>query len=173
VDANDIREQMLGLLQLGWQLVTIVTFLMWFHRVHRNLPSLGARYLKYSPGWAVGSFFVPILNLFRPYQIMVEVWENSQLESPSSSSPVGWWWAFWIAMNIVGQFSFRIMALAEDLQTFVLGTWLQIIVLAISLPAAILAIQVIRAITANQDLRDAALAQPIILDLPENASEVR
>ena len=28
-------------------------------------------------GWAIGPWFVPILNLFRPWQIAVETWEGS------------------------------------------------------------------------------------------------
>ncbi|MFC1995866.1 DUF4328 domain-containing protein [Chloroflexota bacterium] len=43
--------------------ITAVLFYMWIHRAHRNLPSLGVSGLKYSPGWAVGGFFIPILNL--------------------------------------------------------------------------------------------------------------
>jgi hypothetical protein len=41
--------------------------------------------LKYSPGWAVGSFFVPILNIFRPYQIAQEIWKASDPEASTVS----------------------------------------------------------------------------------------
>src|SRR5664279_2860174 len=45
-----------------------VCFSMWFHRAYRNLPTLVNGQLLTTPGWAVGSFFIPFLNLFRPYQ---------------------------------------------------------------------------------------------------------
>jgi hypothetical protein len=38
--------------------------------------------MTYSSGWAVGYFFVPLLNLFRPYQVMQEIWKAS--ENPRS-----------------------------------------------------------------------------------------
>lgn len=64
--ANDSRQQLIGVLRFLLALGTAVAFLMWFHRTHKNLPGLGGRELKYTPGWAVGGFFVPFLNLVRP-----------------------------------------------------------------------------------------------------------
>jgi uncharacterized protein DUF4328 len=52
--ANDSRQQLIGVLQFVLNLGTLVAFLMWFHRVHKNLPGLGGRELKYTPGWSVG-----------------------------------------------------------------------------------------------------------------------
>jgi len=74
-------------------IITTVGFLMWLHRSSSNLPAFG--YWKsqgYSPAWAVGSFFVPIANLFMPYKALKEIWQksrpaNSQSFSFSSSPP--------------------------------------------------------------------------------------
>lgn len=62
---------------------TGVCFLAWLHRAYGNLRSLGARQLDSSPGWAVVSFFIPILNLFRPYQIVRETWRHSHPALPA------------------------------------------------------------------------------------------
>jgi len=77
-NANDIRQALVGLGQMAVYFATVVAFLMWMHRAHRNLPALGAQNLKYSPGWAVGGWFVPFLNLVRPYQVMGEIWRESK-----------------------------------------------------------------------------------------------
>ena len=76
-DPNDSRRRLIGSFQIWLFLGTSVAFLFWFHRVQKNLPALGGRELKYTPGWAVGGFFVPFLNLVRPIQVMREVWHGS------------------------------------------------------------------------------------------------
>jgi hypothetical protein len=79
---------------------SIVAFCLWTHRVYRNLPALGARGLRYTPGWAVGWLFVPFANLVVPYFVFAEIWRNS-IPTPADGtkgnakriSPllIGWW----------------------------------------------------------------------------------
>ena len=57
--ANDARQGLIAVCQMGVFTAASIAFLMWFHRAHRNLPALKAGILKYSPGWAGGGFFVP------------------------------------------------------------------------------------------------------------------
>jgi len=71
--ANDARQAIISVLQLLIILATAGAFVPWLYRVHKNLSSLGARKLDCTSGWAVGLFFIPILNLFRPFQVMREV----------------------------------------------------------------------------------------------------
>ncbi len=75
--ANDARQALIGMVQLLLYIVTVVLYCLWLYRVYQNLPALGARNLRFSPGWAVGYFFIPILNLFRPYQAVKETWKAS------------------------------------------------------------------------------------------------
>ena len=49
-------------------LAAAIAFLMWIFRASQNLPRLGAVGQRFSPRWAVGWWFVPIMLLFRPYQ---------------------------------------------------------------------------------------------------------
>jgi len=99
--ANRSRLQLVGAIQVFVYVATALAFLRWFHRVHGNLPGLGGRDLKYTPGWAAGGFFVPVLNLFRPLQVMREVWhasDPSRLEQ--DLAPDGPTWAtFAVAKN--------------------------------------------------------------------------
>jgi hypothetical protein len=54
-----------------------ILFLLWFYRVYRNLPALGASELRFTPGWAVVWWFIPILNLWKPYQVTIEIMKGS------------------------------------------------------------------------------------------------
>ncbi|HEX2127784.1 MAG TPA: DUF4328 domain-containing protein, partial [Solirubrobacterales bacterium] len=44
-------------------------FLPWFYRAYTNLGRFGLQDLRFTPGWSVAAWFIPILNLFRPKQI--------------------------------------------------------------------------------------------------------
>lgn len=89
----------------------VIAVAMWIHRGHRNLHEAGIPDLKFSPGWAVGWYFVPIAFLFMPFQAMRELWtvSHNRSDSFSASAPgnLGMWWAFWIIGNILGNVSFR------------------------------------------------------------------
>lgn len=89
----------------------VIAVAMWIHRGHRNLHEAGIPDLKFSPGWAVGWYFVPIAFLFMPFRAMRELWtvSHNRSDSFSASAPgnLGMWWAFWIIGNILGNVSFR------------------------------------------------------------------
>jgi hypothetical protein len=89
-----------------------VFFLLWVYRVCSNAFELAPQQLTITPGWTIGYFFIPILNLFRPYQAMQETWRASmpgldlRHDPPSWTRTaggviVGWWWAGWLSYNIV------------------------------------------------------------------------
>ncbi len=92
------------------------TLLSWIYRVCKNLRSFGAERLDYTPGWAVGWYFVPFLNIVRPYQVMREIWLASD---PDYVGEQPWRWRkgrtnklilvgwvatiLWISSNIICQ----------------------------------------------------------------------
>lgn len=80
-------------LQTPLTLVTIVVFFMWVHRVTANLRTLTQQDMRFTPGWAVGWYFVPILSLVRPYQGMLDIWRGSHGGSRDGESLVRLWWA--------------------------------------------------------------------------------
>ena len=75
-------------------ILTSIVFLFFFHRADSNLAVLGPSEQRWSTGWAVGSWFIPILNLFRPKQIANDIWRGS--DGSSIPSVFTTWWAFWI-----------------------------------------------------------------------------
>ena len=81
-----------------------VFFIRWFRRAYKNLARIGI-YLKNNDDWAVWSWFIPIVNLWEPWKLMVEIWNktkkvlvDSNLLSPSHHKVgiVNWWWALYI-----------------------------------------------------------------------------
>ncbi len=79
VEASDARQQLIGFGQLGVGLVSAVVFLMWTSAITKRLTQLGVIDMRYAPRWSVWGFIIPIVNLFRPYQVMSELWKASEV----------------------------------------------------------------------------------------------
>ncbi|MGH9967641.1 MAG: DUF4328 domain-containing protein [Pyrinomonadaceae bacterium] len=147
----------LGSLQLLIYVATVVFFLMWLYRSYENLPALGVpvRSIDYSSGWAVGSFFVPFVNLVVPYRAVKELWRKSapaapsflQSDNPAASFPL--WWLFWISSNIADNIYFRV-AFRSDISREVIAL-ISLISDALSILAAIFAIAVVPEIDRRQE----------------------
>ena len=79
---NDNRQAVVGVSQFALYVACIVFFIAWFRQAYRNIEALGAASLRHSHGWAIGSWFVPFLNLVRPKQIANDVWRGSDPDVP-------------------------------------------------------------------------------------------
>lgn len=173
--ANDSRQAIIRLLQILASLGTAVAFLMWFRRVHRNLPSLGGRELKYTPGWAVGGFFVPFLNCVRPLQVMREVWHGSDpsgiARDTAPSGPairnqlgtpawIAWWWGLLLISSVLASIVMR-WGLAENQTIGQLQVLSSLLVLSdlLDVPAALVAIRLVGRITGWQAERRVGITQ--------------
>lgn len=82
-------------------------FLMWIFVTYDNTAKFSGT--TYSPGWAVASFFIPFLNLVRPYTIVQEMWRYSETGPVPKNSPlVSLWWlgylGWLVVMSITAEF---------------------------------------------------------------------
>ncbi len=142
---------------------TVILFLMWVHRAYKNLPALKAQHLEFSPGWAVGYFFIPILNLFYPYRVMKEIWRKSdpEFEDPDHylSPPTGvsiiipLWWGAWLASTFVDRIVFRLLLGERDPAKLFYLAQLGIASSLLNIVSCVLAILVVREINARQEAR--------------------
>jgi hypothetical protein len=149
-------------------LISAVSYSMWFHRAYRNLPALGAKNLLTKPGWAVGCWFIPILNLFRPFQAAREivVYSNPGYAGDKLASDVGapdllkLWWATWIIGNVLARVAMKVTESAEDASALVAARSIHALDDIILLSAAILAIFIVRRATRDQEERALRLNNP-------------
>jgi len=172
--ADDVREKVIGGLYLLAVAVAGIAFLVWFRRAWRNLKSLGGRDLKYSTAWAVGGFFVPILNLYRPIQVMREVWHGSdpsnlerdlqpdgpqirnQLPTPAM---IAWWWGLLDVSMLLGRTAIRIvLGDGSTIDQLHAANTLYILDSMVCIPAVVLAIRIVNRITRWQGERWSLIA---------------
>lgn len=92
--------------------VTIVMVCKWVRRAHANLYAAGIADLEFTPRWAVIWYFIPIANLFKPYQAMQELWNTSRQlhDYPTEQAPtlVRLWWSAFIGSGILTAIGFLI-----------------------------------------------------------------
>lgn len=133
-----------------------ILFLMWKHRASKNLAPLGVSNQRFSPRWAVAYYFIPILNLFRPYQAMEEIYLHSRIEdtasTPSYSILTAWWCLWLISWIIDGAFLFQFLNLREnDTDAHIELNYASILGDFLTIVAGILVFVVVRRITENQE----------------------
>lgn len=175
---NDLREGIVALVYTITYIVSVVFFIQWFRRAYNNLHQVRTD-LSYEEGWASGAWFVPFLNLVRPYQIMRELYQKTEatisehLNVGRSAKPnmlvVNLWWALWILVNLISQASTRIALRGDDTASFILGTRIAILASVLGIPLCLVTVQVIRQyVQLETDLRRFFIAEeghPRELDL--------
>src|SRR5688572_1405567 len=86
-------------------LLAVVPIALWIYRAHANLREAGLSELAYSPGWSIGSYFVPLANFVIPFRAMRELHNRSHGEGPwQADSPVAdvaSWWSCHLAAGLV------------------------------------------------------------------------
>ena len=175
--ASDSLVSGAALASSGVYVLAAIAVLMWLHRVVRNNQMLGERYLRFSPGFAVGCWFIPFANLVFPYQAVREAWGASDPELPWSTSDtrprsrssglVLAWWLTFIAGSLAGLATLGFgPSSGVDVLTRVRAiTYITVVQEALHLAAALLLIAVVTRLTSRQDQKTqsmlaAALARP-------------
>lgn len=86
-------------------LITGVFYFIWLNRADKNALSFLPKETKFTPGWMVGWYFIPIMSFFVPYKGMQELWKVSKnpqnWKNEHASSAVKWWWFFWLLSNLI------------------------------------------------------------------------
>ncbi|UQA34093.1 DUF4328 domain-containing protein [Streptomyces sp. HNA39] len=156
-----------------------VTTLVWFWRVRINADAFAPREHRYSPGMAIGSWFIPVAGWIIPGKITFDIWYAS-LQERHRGRPDEWgwqttrrwpgrrllglWWGWVIVFSVsasVVYFLPDVMRGAVDypnaihfdrmLSAVHWGTFLNLL----CIPGVALSIAVVRRLTELQDIRSA------------------
>ncbi len=95
------------LLTIGSIVLAAILYCRWLHRAVSNVPALDG-FMSYTPSASVWSFFIPFVNLVKPYRVVSELWTASDPEANSDSGIVALWWgALWVG-RILAKISSRL-----------------------------------------------------------------
>lgn len=164
-EASDTRQMIIGIAQIVVIIAALIVFFMWVYRSASNARSFAPDTMQFTPGWSVGWFFIPIANLWKPYQAVKEIWEVSRGPSTPEDSNLqpllGWWWFFWLAALVASNASARLNFRAESIDELITANVVTNISDAIDIPSCLLTIAVISRIYKAQMARTAQQA-PVI-----------
>jgi Domain of unknown function (DUF4328) len=157
-DSNDNREMILAFIYTAVSIISIVTFIQWFRRAYYNL-NIRIN-CKFSEGMAAGCWFIPIIALFRPYQIMKEMWvETSKLILSKTdvlikndgTGILALWWTIWIIYNFVGNQVIKMAFRGETIADYMNGTIGDIVLSFLGIPLAFITIRFIKLYSHKED----------------------
>ena len=150
LQASDTLRTVITAVNFIILVLSMIFFIMWFRRAYYNLHNLPWHNARHSEGWAAGSWFIPILSLFWPYQIMEDIWKGTQnaikerFGEPQSTAIIAWWWAFYLVNNFFGYISAFATKGAADVEELLTATKVEFIGEIISIAAIIITIKVIQ-----------------------------
>jgi hypothetical protein len=136
-------------------------FLMWLWRARVNAERLCRAEHRWTRGWTIGAWFVPVVNLWFPRQIVDDVWRTSRPGVPAdtyradglASSPLvsAWWYTLLANVAVVAVTRVRTgrEATVEVLQAAALFGTISTLLLLV---AAVLLSRVIHQITDWQSM---------------------
>ena len=102
-------------------ITVVIAWLVWCYRANVNLRLLSGVPMKFTPGWAVGWWFIPFANLVMPYRVVKEIWRVSHGPRSTSHALVGWWWALYLVSTFVDRVTWRVGWFATTVDDYVHG----------------------------------------------------
>ncbi|MGJ5833288.1 DUF4328 domain-containing protein [Streptomyces ossamyceticus] len=151
-DRADQLYAMTGTAQSVAFLATVVVFLVWFHRVRVNAEVFEPFGHSKKRGWAIGGWFVPVVNLWFPRRIAIDAWDaSSPWAKPRSHGLVNAWWTFWLIGNVVSQAGTRAYARAVTADELHSATQVVLFADAFEILSAGLAVLFVLTLTRMQD----------------------
>lgn len=159
-DVHDSFAQPVYISFLAAYILAGIVFLVWVHRANKNLHAIGITDMQFSPGWAVGWWFVPFMNLVRGHTIVKELWQGSHSPGtsvgPDSPFPkmIDYWWGAWLLSGILSRISARIVSNDNPtLDQFRYSAYLAITASIFGLAAGWIAIKLVGAISDAQAVK--------------------
>ncbi len=165
----DARTRVLAAIANVFYLLTAVLFISWMYTL-RTSSAAAPEAMRHGAAWSIVGWIVPILNFFRPYQIMVDLWRGmvrparpfQAAEQPPVPRLVPIWWASFLVASVGGRIA---VASAQSVPNTFDGArqalQTEILVDSASVIGAALAIFVVRMYTTRAKATQAAAWAPL------------
>lgn len=138
--------------------VSKILFLFWISAVARNASAMSVFRFPMSPGWNVGWYFIPIANLVKPHEGMVNIFNasmNPAVQYKKGNALITAWWLLFLGSHVFMRVSDRgikkmettEMEISEIVSTLNLtaGAMLSVVI------AAVFAILIVRKVCGLQE----------------------
>ncbi|MEQ9509202.1 MAG: DUF4328 domain-containing protein [Alloalcanivorax xenomutans] len=164
IEANGLRQGVIGLVQTLVLLTAMILVARWIHRANQNCRRLGAADMRFTPGWAVGWYFIPLLSMWKPYQAMKEIWRASAAPAEWRRQPTPMlmpvWWGMWLLSLALGSGIMQLARHANSVNDYLLLGQVTLAADFLEIPLAFALIILGRRIHAMQHSGVASIGQP-------------
>jgi hypothetical protein len=102
-DGDDAVDAMSTILSV-FNVAVFVLFIIFLFRAVKNTELWNTVKEKWTPGWAIGSWFIPLANFVLPFLVVLETWRRSDSDVVTGAKPqtsTGLLWAWWL-LFVVG-----------------------------------------------------------------------
>lgn len=135
LDLNSNRQLIILILQITTFIISSISFIIWFYTAYSNL-SYRISNINYSVGWSIGAWFVPILSLFRPVNIMSElnnktnmILESRNIKDKQTKHPfIVWWWGLFIGIPFISRMYNSFSQGKVDVESYLIDTVFSIVI---------------------------------------------
>ncbi|WP_246561729.1 DUF4328 domain-containing protein [Streptomyces roseirectus] len=148
----DRLTNLAAMIQTPLLIAAVVVYLCWFWRVRVNGEVFEPGGHAKARGWVIGAWFVPVVNLWFPRRLMVDVWNASApLGRTVSPALVNVWWAAWILWLLAGRVGAAMVRHADTAAELRRLTGMTMVTDAVEAVAGVLAILVVLRVTRMQN----------------------
>ncbi|MEU0003059.1 DUF4328 domain-containing protein [Streptomyces sp. NPDC006314] len=159
-DRADSLYRGAGVAQVTALLATMAVYLCWLWRVRVNAEVFNPGGQSKARGWTIGGWFVPVVNLWFPRRITLDIWDSSAAwaDRPGHAL-VNSWWFVWIVSLFADRAAATMYRRADTAAALRDAARQMLFSDAFDIVAAVLAILVVLKITRMQ--HEKALAGPV------------
>ncbi|MET7906839.1 DUF4328 domain-containing protein [Streptomyces avermitilis] len=160
-DSADALYAAAGVAQVVALIATMIVFLVWFYRVRVNAEVFAPDRQSKSRGWAIGGWFVPVVNLWFPRRIALDIWDASGPDAlwdgdlavapRPSHARVNAWWTVWVVSLLADRAASTAYRKAETAPEIQKAAGQMLFSDVVDMVAAVLAILFVLRLTRMQD----------------------
>lgn len=114
---TETRHNLVSAVHAAIGIIVGILFLTWVYRVARNAHALTVKPMRFTAGAAVWWYFIPVFNIFRPYQAFFEIWTvSADPDAPyrrRRTDALALWWFLWLSTNLLFSAAIIIAAMAR------------------------------------------------------------
>ncbi len=132
-------------------ITTYILYLMWLHRVIRQICLWGGN-VGATPGWAIGYWFIPFVNLVMPFRIVQRIVRELGGWSLAASLHLGVWWGAFLLSRMLDRLSSNMSTPSVSL-LILPSYYVKIASLACTTVAAFLCVRIVREVQERLDAR--------------------
>ncbi|MFD5030703.1 DUF4328 domain-containing protein [Streptomyces sp. NPDC058220] len=158
VEDRQLYYDLFGLLQSVFYLSTGIVYVCWLFRLRDNAEVFAPGTHRRGRSWTGWGWLIPVVNLWFPRRITLDIWDASRPVGPYSPDRPGrglinLWWGFWLAQGFIALAGGAVYDTAESIGPTKVGLGLLMVSDLLDIVCAVLAVRLVRTLTHMQHVK--------------------